>query len=98
MEIWKNHARPSRIFPSRGIADKRSGSVDNDLLGSINDIDKRLATTLDNLRQKIQPTIKSVENDIFGTNVNSMILALSNGLGGEIIKIHPFLNMISLIF
>jgi hypothetical protein len=81
--IWKNQPHPSQIYPSSRVAQKRSGSVDDDVLGAIDDIDQRLATTLENLRQKIQPTIKSVENDIFSSNVNSIILALSNGLGGK---------------
>lgn len=80
LEKINNAYTTASIVKRSGGRRKRSGGRRKRFESNKNE---KLQLILNKIKDQIPKSIKSVESDLFESNVNNMILSISNGLGGK---------------
>lgn len=66
---------------------RREGSFEGDVYETAEDVEGRIRNVLQSIRKTINPTIKSIEGDIFKLNRDRVIIAIANWLASKAAQI-----------
>jgi hypothetical protein len=69
--------------PSHTLISRRQGSFSGDVISVATNSEGRLGHILNKIREKMAPTIKSIEEDIFKLNRDRIIIGMANFIAGK---------------